>query len=68
MLYCPTFRRFYERLTREQALPVRQLDEAIQAGLFTEATTSPLTVPLDQDPFAGHALDEVDCRELSGYR
>jgi len=42
--------------TREQSLSVRQLEEAIQVDLFTDATTSPLAVPLDQDPFAGQPL------------
>ena len=48
--------RFYQHLTRDQALSIRQLDEAIQADLFTAATTTPLAVPVDQDPFAGQPL------------
>jgi hypothetical protein len=54
LVHLPTQASF--RFTREQSLSVRQLEEAIQADLFTDATTSPLAVPLDQDAFAGQPL------------
>lgn len=58
LIHLPTQTAFrsYEHLAREQTMSVRQLDEAIQADLFTDATTSPLAVPLDQDHFAGRPL------------
>lgn len=61
--------RFYLDLACDDSLSVRQLDEAIGADLFTTATTAPLAVPLDQDPFDGRPLRfrlaGIDTPELS---
>ncbi|MFC1526089.1 DUF1016 N-terminal domain-containing protein [Candidatus Latescibacterota bacterium] len=60
-------RGYYLQVANQDGWSVRRLREAIRADTFGEATTQPLAVAEDQDPYAGRPL-RATFGELYTYR